>query len=60
MKTKVIIQLMGKIWVVTDCDTNKAIATVAQGWHFISLCKIKGWKIVNKTALIPEIADKLN
>lgn len=51
---------MGKSWLVTDYCKNKDIATVSQGWHFITLCKAKGWEIINKTALSPEIANKLN
>lgn len=60
MKTKVIIRLMGKSWLVTNYETNEDIAMVAQGWHFITLCKVKGWDIVNKTALSPEISNKIN
>lgn len=53
----VTIQATGKSWAVLA--NGKHIATVKNGWMFISLCKIKGWNIENKTALIPEIAEKI-
>lgn len=55
---KVLIRLIGGAWLVTN-EKGLPIAKVGAGWHFVTLCKLKNWQIINKDALNPEIANKL-